>query len=88
VLSDSEVALNDHVFEKTERRSIGRSTQYVNKLLREFEGSTFKLHVFARRPIKDEAEVDVDQVTTFVNQNITVVSVFDLKNEAYNGICC
>ena len=87
MLSDSEVTLNDHVLKESECRCTRRSSQYVNKLLCELECSAFKLHILAWRPIEDKTKVNVNQMATLVDENITVMTVFDLKNKADDRIC-
>ena len=47
---------------------------YVNKLVREFECWRFEAHVTTGRRGQHEAKVDVNKVTTRVEQNVAVVS--------------
>lgn len=48
--------------------------------------SGLKLHSFSRRITQQEPKVDVQYVALNVNQNITIVSVLDLKNIANKAV--
>lgn len=52
----------------------------------EFEISRFEFHISCGRNIKDEPEIDMDQVAFVVDQNIAIMSIFNLKNVGYDGI--
>jgi len=49
-------------------------------LLSKLEVSTFEFHVVSRRNIKDETKIDMNQMSILIDQDVSVVSVLDLKN--------
>ena len=54
-----------------------RATHDVDKLERQLERSTLKLHI-TRRRVKDETVIDVDDVTVAQHHDVAIVSVLDL----------
>lgn len=86
MFSDSKIALNYHVFEQFKSWCIRGPTENVNEFLGKFECRTFKFHIFARRPVKNETEINMDQMAALIYENIAVMSVFNLKNETHNSV--
>jgi len=80
VFSDGQETLHHSFDEKLVWFRFRISTQNIDEFLGELEISRFKAHIFARTPVKDETEVNVNQVTLLVNHDIPVVSVFYLQN--------
>lgn len=67
----------------------GPATAWVDKerhLVRQFEGRRFKSHVATGRDLQDEPKIDVDQVPHAVDEDIAIVTVFRLQQEACNGV--
>ena len=88
MLSHREKTLNNFLAEQLIGFSLSVTSQYVNELLSEFEVGRFEAHVAPRGPVKDEAEIYVDQVARLINHNIAVVAVFDLQNVAHYAVGC
>lgn len=63
--------------ELSERSRFG-SSQHFDILQREFEGSRFEADI-TRRIREHETKVDVDEMPVTVEEDVTVVSVFDLQ---------
>jgi hypothetical protein len=59
-------------------------TDNVDELLGKLEIGRFKPHVFPGRPIKDEAEVNMNDVSPIVDHDVPIMSVLDLQDVADN----
>ena len=59
-----------------------------NHFFSEFEVGIFKSEVVSWGNIENEAEVDVDDVATFIDEYVAVMPVFDLENVADDGVAC
>ena len=60
----------------------------INEFLGQLEWCFFKLKALPREAGQQESEVDVDNVTLVVDQDVLVVSVFYLKNIANERVGC
>ena len=61
--------------------------QYFNILQREFERGSFESDI-SRRVGKHETKIDVDEVSVAVEEDVAVVSVFDLEEVGDEGVAC
>lgn len=59
----------------------------VDEFLGQLEIGTLETHVFARGPIENETEIDVDDVTPIIYHDVSIVSVLNLQDVADNGVC-
>ena len=63
------------------------ASEDVDEFLGQLEICGFKTHITPWRPIKDKAKVNVDQMSALINHNVTIVSVFDLKDVTDDAVC-
>lgn len=63
-------------------------TQHLDLLCRQFKGCLLKLDTLAWRVRQEETEVDVDQVTFYVNHDVAVMSILYLEDVADQGVSC
>lgn len=54
--------------------------------MRQLEGGRLEAHVAAGRDLQDEPKVNVHQVPRDINQDVAVVAVLRLQQEARNGV--
>lgn len=64
------------------------SAEDVDEFFGELEIGAFETHVFAWGPVEDETEVYVHYVALRVYHDVSVVSVFYLKNVRNNRVSC
>ena len=64
-----------------------RSAHESDEVASEFEWSTFESSISSGRGEKVEAKVDVDNMAFVVQEDVAVVSVFDLHEETNDGVC-
>lgn len=86
MLSDCQIGLHGLSDEKLIGLCLVVPTHDVNELLGQFEIGALKAHVFARGPIEDEPEIDVDDVAPIIDHDVAIVSVLDLKDVANHRI--
>lgn len=85
ILTDNPIAVLPRSFESLLEQSLEllvsltvNTTKDLDVLQRQLERRSFKANV-PRRVRQHEAEVDVDEVTASVNEDVSVMSVFDLE---------
>ena len=78
MLSHSQEAMDNLFDEELVGFSLRTTTKYVNELLCELEVGRFESHISAWRPVKDEAEVNMDQMPLLIDHDISIVSIFYL----------
>ena len=87
MLSHGEVTLNCFLNKKLICLSLVRPSKNFNEFFCHLEVRRLKPHVFSRTPIKYESKINVNQMSLIINQDVTIVSIFDLENVANYAIC-
>ena len=87
-MTHRQVALDTKLLEELKRgaRAVTGRVQELAHLVAELERGALEAHVIARGDLEHEAKVDVDEVAPRVEENVTVMSVFRLKEEARDSI--
>ena len=76
----------EQLLELSERFSI-HTAHHFNVFRRKFERSRFEANV-ARRIGEHESEVDMDKVALPIEQDVAVMTIFDLQEVGDEGIAC
>lgn len=85
VLSGNQEAFNNQVHVQLKWLTVDLAPHDFDHLLGELEVCSFESQVARWRYIKNEAEVNVDDITFFfVYQNVPVMPVLYLQNVGYN----
>lgn len=78
-----QVATDAQVHEKLELRTLFLSSG-INELchvMRQLESSALEFRIASRRNLEDETEVNMNQMTIIVDQNISVVPILRLQSD-------
>lgn len=86
VIPNSQKCLDGQVYIVLKGLTILWSAHDLYHLKGEFEVGWFELHVVCRRDVKDEPEVDVDEVPLLTDQYVPIVPIFDLQDVADDTI--
>mmetsp|Transcript_27462 Transcript_27462/g.47406 ORF Transcript_27462/g.47406 Transcript_27462/m.47406 type:complete len:345 (+) Transcript_27462:427-1461(+) len=82
VLPAGEIRPDAQVHEVAKVLGVRATAHDLDHLLGELERSALKPEVAPRRDVEDEPEVDVYDVAIFIDEDVAVVAVLDLQDEA------
>lgn len=88
IFSDDEECLDDEVQVQAEWLTFEGSTHNLNHFFSQLEVGSFKFHIVGRRYVKNEAKIDMYKISFVVDEDIAVVSIFDLKHIRHNTVGC
>jgi len=86
VLSDCQVSLNRACYIELIGLGLVVPAEDVDEFLGELEVRALKAHVFAWRPVKDKAKVNVNYMASIVNHDVAIMAVLDLKDVAHDRV--
>lgn len=88
ILSCNQESFNDQVHVKFERLAVNFASHDLNHFFSEFEICSFESEISGWRDVEDKSKVDMNYVSFFfVDENVSIVSVFYLQNVRNNRVC-